>query len=293
MTSRNYLSAILFALLVSPAFSQTRDQWVYTNFQAILPNLISILKSDLDPSDSYLLDDIDVIVDERNLTNAFARRNGNNREIVIYNGIILSFDLLAELMAVAQSDADAQCATQYILYMYKNWYDNTMRVSQGLKPNDTLLPESFFNYNEVCDSYASRLDNPSPDAGRAYRDLMESSIYMLFLHELAHHQLGHVDTNPASLEVSRANETEADGWAISRFIEFRGDPVSALPFFLHSVIVGGASLEDEQHSTHPLGARRMVDLIERTEQAYPEDDSGRVYLENLRSLLNSIFFYKP
>ncbi|RMA41451.1 hypothetical protein D9R08_14130 [Rhodophyticola porphyridii] len=96
----------------------------------------------------------------------------------------------------------------------------------------------------------------------AYAAQMNASLTFLYLHELAHHTLGHLESGNRTLSISREQEAAADRWAIRIMVESDlAAPAAALPMMRFLVLLGGETLEDERRSTHPLGMRRMRDSM--------------------------------
>src|ERR1039458_9417577 len=85
---------------------------------------------------------------------------------------------------------------------------------------------------------------------------------LVLLHECAHQVLGYVDNPPRSLSESRDQEDQADIWAVKRLPRLRYDLSFAFAFFGHAMLTGGGTLENEKHSTHPLGGRRVLHVLD-------------------------------
>jgi hypothetical protein len=96
---------------------------------------------------------------------------------------------------------------------------------------------------------------------------------LVILHETAHQILGHArelgyqPRTQDEFDASRDNEDEADEWAITKAIEI-GEPILlATPYLLimTATTLNDMTIERERSSTHPLGARRALKILDNVE----------------------------
>lgn len=258
--------ALMILLLSTPSCFAQRfkryDDYTYEVLRSILPTIKDQVLHDLALKDVTLLPNIEVIADRRNLTNAdaYIDPSTGRRKIVIFNGLAMEFDFMAQILSV--STQYPQCYMSYLRYMYVKYYRNTQRVLAGLSPGQGVTPIFYFKSHVGCSGAANALLHLSPLRQHEYREAYYTSLLFVFLHELAHHQLGHVDHRAKTLVQARAQENAADLWALKRVPRLGHDVIFTLPFFLHAGITGGDSLEDERRSDHPLGVQRLLNMID-------------------------------
>ncbi|UUM29541.1 hypothetical protein [Vibrio japonicus] len=283
--SKFLLSTVILACC-SQANSQTYDQIVYARIKAIAPNLKYFAKERLPKSERHLVDGLKIKVDRRNLVNASAGTNALGRkQITLYNGIVLTIDLLSQIAVLSQEYPD--CARAYLSYMYKEYFKNTGRSVRGLKVNNAQTPPGFFGNFPGCRDAGRFLMQMPREHGLLYREFVEASLMMLFLHELAHIKYQH--SGNVSTQQSRVQEAQADKWALERLPLFYDDPGLALPLMLHLSLTNGQSLEDEESMTHPLGIKRMLLVLD---EVIPniEDEDVAFNMSDIRGRLEDIIY---
>ncbi len=130
----------------------------------------------------------------------------------------------------------------------------------------------------------------NPEVGRFFAGIMDASIAFVVLHELGHEVRGHVDTRTDDPETHRKQEAEADSWAVSTAFRSGYDLRSAMPWFLLEAAIGGDTIEDERHSDHPLGGRRVLDALRQAKDILNTTDprSAALFDETIRQLEKEI-----
>ena len=91
--------------------------------------------------------------------------------------------------------------------------------------------------------------------------LMQASMMMIYLHELGHHVLGHVNNIPADAHYTRQLESAADAWAIETAYRSGFNVLDGVPAL--NLI---ATLSAEHKKAHPHGIGRIRDMINRALQ---------------------------
>lgn len=260
----NISTVVVVAFFVATApfasNAQTYDELTYKRMKSIVPNVIANAERILKPEDRTYLDDLNIRIDRRTLTNASATFNPNTGrpEITIYTGIVLVIDLISQI-AVVQTQYP-RCASEYFHYMYRHYRENTERVQSGLATQQLKTPPGFFSERKYCREAQNFVMKFPDDLAGLYNYYVEGSITFLFLHELAHLELEH--ERPSSASQSRFQENEADEWALKRLPEFF-DVWSAFPIMIHTLMTGGISLEEERRMSHPLGSKRLLKVIDK------------------------------
>lgn len=206
-------------------------------------------------------------------------------EIRISAGTAWVFQQLAAVQIAEQLQGFQGCSRDYLEYFALNVNENSDRASQGLSVRPVLSPGGFGRrYGGPCDGFQDQ-SIFHPAMIDAYAAQMNASLTFLYLHELAHHTLGHVQSGNRRLSVSRDQEADADQWAIRVMIEGNlAAPAAAFPLMHFLVLMGGATLEDEKRSTHPLGMRRMRDTMRYAADLHYRNDDDELGDETLDAM---------
>lgn len=93
--------------------------------------------------------------------------------------------------------------------------------------------------------------------------LMQASIMLIYLHELGHHVLGHVNNIPADTRYTRQLESAADAWAIETAYRSGFEILDGVPALNLIAALSAGSHADENILTHPHGVRRIRDMMHR------------------------------
>ena len=89
---------------------------------------------------------------------------------------------------------------------------------------------------------------------------------LIYLHELGHHVLGHVNDIPADKYFSRRLEAAADAWAIETAYRSGFNVLDGVPALNLIAALNAGKLADENRQTHPHGVRRIRDMMHRARE---------------------------
>ncbi len=278
-------------LSVSLTYSQEQNfsysDVVYSRLKSSIPNLRNEIRPILTSEEQEILDEIRIDASRSGYVNAFAAIDDQGqRRITIFTGMAMMIEFNS--IAIVASTKSPECATEYIRYQYEMYFENTKRKALGLALTEVLLPASFWRGSQDCVALSQWVLAPSPDEANMYSEFVNASLQFLFLHEVAHHVLGHTGISNFSDSESRLNEDDADAWALKNTLRLSYNPGALTSIFFHFAITGGAAIEDEQHNSHPLGARRMLRWIDRTLQQ-EEDEELRELIFKVRTMYEAIF----
>jgi hypothetical protein len=191
---------------------------------------------------------------------ALARRDSNKQpQIIISAGFIEVMEWTATAIGFERAGLKG-CVEAYLPHLINGILENTRSVNAGGVPYKVYGPLLFGTLSRNACTGAS-LKVFSGEVGRTFASQMNASILFLYLHELAHHLLGHVDSGETRRDRIRAQEAAADAWAIKTAYAVDFDLTVASPAFILISGLGGNSLEDERNSDHPLGVRRVYDML--------------------------------
>ena len=165
--------------------------------------------------------------------------------------MVVALEWISQGWIVALEIGYEDCMEEYLSYLGDRLVSNSQRLAQGLSPK---LTTSMFQYAETnfgnCDGLRGSDYLSIPDVGEINADLLESSIMFLYLHELAHHVLGHIDNLDLRINEIRAREAEADLWAMKTAIKAGFSIYQAFPLYLFIAVMAGIRLK--QRSMQPI-----------------------------------------
>ena len=228
---------------------------------------------------------------------AFAAWESDRRLVVIHAGTIQMCEYLAEAIIFNDELGATGCFDEYSNYLGTRLIENSNRMADHLDPRPLVNPLLFsdsIGQSGPCGKIDGDDFRTRPDLGEHRAKMMDASIVFLYLHELAHHLLGHADNlkpghSPPSIDTRRRQEDEADRWAITTALKARHNLLAAAPVFNLIALTGGNSLEAERLTDHPLGIRRVLTLFEEVANFYEQHpDSWRgpptlkTFLKDLR-----------
>ncbi|CAB3884598.1 hypothetical protein LMG26684_03765 [Achromobacter mucicolens] len=196
--------------------------------------------------------------------NAAAYVDGGRRYVRLRSTSAQAFGWIAEAEVMGAETNNEKCFLAYMMYFATNTIHNSnvFRGGSGspkltfaplLAVQRGLLPECNAGFNV----YKNIVHQQWPFISRQ----AEGALMLLWLHEVAHHVLGHVQDPNASLAIRRQRESAADEWAIQAMTNANQFATVGRPFFYLISVFQGMSLAEEQASTHPLGARRARDIF--------------------------------
>lgn len=196
--------------------------------------------------------------------NAVAYVDGGRRYVRLRSTSAQIFGWIAEAEAMSAETNNDKCFLAYMMYLAKNIIHNSNIYHAGsghykltlaplLAVQRGLLPECTAELNV----YKTIIDQEWPHISRQ----AEAAIMLLWLHEVAHHVLGHVEDPNVSLAARRQRESAADKWAIRSMTNANQFASVGRPFFYFISAFQSMSLSEEQESTHPLAARRNSNIF--------------------------------
>lgn len=256
---------IAFCYAEASAFT-SKSQKALIYYRTILSKVIHNARSEIRPvlnkNELKIEDQINYIMKPSPEVTAYAGYNYNGeRIVVISSGMAQVLEAITTAYVIEGESDITGCTKDYLSYVGNIVADNSRRASKGLSLNKGY---HLFEFNQKfitnCRG-ASYQMTKSHEFGEMFSGLMDGSIMYLYLHELGHHVLKHVDADKTNLSDRRRMETEADAWAIKTAYEAGYDLVAAMPMFLFMAAIGGDSLEHEVKATHNLGIRRVHTML--------------------------------
>jgi len=184
-------------------------------------------------------------------TSPFAEIRGDRRYIHFPIGLVIWAEQMAVVLQASQYTDEHGCFAAFFEESTKFLYSNTSRIKQGLKP----LPASFsgagfINHNDACRSIRHERVYNASDIER----IVEAVIAHVYLHEVAHHILGHLGSQNSNVQ-SRRNEMAADTWAVKMAHNIDVYPILAIPILVPIIYTAG-----NKDSTHPTMSARILNM---------------------------------
>ena len=96
--------------------------------------------------------------------------------------------------------------------------------------------------------------------------LMQASMMLIYLHELGHHVLGHVENIPVDAHYTRQLEAAADAWAIETAYRSGFNVLDGVPALNLIAALSAEKLAGDIRQTHPHGLGRIRDMMRRALQ---------------------------
>jgi hypothetical protein len=288
--------ALAFSLLLAgvpgilPAQEETTLYEYQRRTEVVAHNIVNLVRPHLTAAEARIVAETSIRVEPTWLTNAYARRASNGaRQIVFGAGLSAYLEQIADAY-VTEDTGRRECTKDYVGYVAPLLVENTHREQRGLAPQGVALFYTFARSTRGACRGASPEIFRDPDTGRFFAGIMDASVAFVVLHELGHQVLGHVDSRSDDLAADRANESHADAWAVSTAFRSGYDLRSAIPWFFLTAAIGGETIEDERHSDHPLGGRRVLDTLKQARQILSTSDpkSAGLLDETIRELEQKI-----
>jgi len=258
-----YFLLILVTLSSTPAQSDNRALSYYQRFtETVLDNAEAHVRPYLNNAERKTLRSITVHVPAEWAVIAQAYP----KNIVISSGMAWVLEQLA-LSNIADYQLGHQgCDEEYTGYLATAIANNTKRVDNRKRPHAALTLDSYAReYQGDCRGFRNQ-DIVESNFGEHFARLMEASLMFLYLHELGHHVLNHVEHAPPNLEYQRDEEAAADAWAIEIGFRSNFNVLVGAPIMNLIAALGGASIEAEEKQTHPLGIRRLRDMLSQARE---------------------------
>lgn len=272
---------LLIALISTPLNAQTLE-FYETNTKFVIQNTWAAIEPALSEKDQASLEVVETYVVKNWHVSALAYLN----RIEIDLGMVWVLDQLSFAIA-AETVGFSGCLEEYGEYLFEGLGSNSENLSDRMEvsPIATLM-----TYGNEFSGNCTGFDwNSLDERDRELRaSSVGTSIMFIYLHELAHHALGHTSEHPSTLLDSRGAEAEADRWAIETGIAASFDMSLAIPVYVFTAYNGSISLEDEVKSTHPSGPRRLLknyEIIIRNFRLKQEDKYADHLERNLVPLI--------
>jgi hypothetical protein len=168
--------------------------------------------------------------------------------------------------------------------------ENQSALTAGLDltPAKTVVGFARDNQSKNCEGVGRLRDGAvqrlmvKQNADRASN--IEAALSFILLHEMGHVVLGHTTIRPGSttLEQRRRMEMDADNWAIDTSLRAHQCLLTSFAPMLIADIQG-RSLDWERRSDHPLGARRYLNFLVRTDFGCKHDPVIRAHYSDEES----------
>lgn len=232
-------------------------------FLRVSRNYREAVRPYVDPQFRPMLNGISFRLDRSQ--NLFARaykEADGTRVVEVSFGFLVFMENLTLAYAVAGEARQDMCFFYYLNHTSQVMLRNTQAARAGL-PFEPIpfFPAYVAQGGEGCRAITDA-DIRNPEAIAYVPGGMDALLAFLLGHEVAHHLLGHVDSNDRSLVSSRRMETEADIWAMDHAFAIRINPSPAFPMWAFFAATGGADIQGELESTHPLGLRRWAEALD-------------------------------
>ncbi|MBH5397876.1 hypothetical protein HZZ13_08730 [Bradyrhizobium sp. CNPSo 4010] len=289
---------LLFCFLIcaqAPAQDAAYQDHLASNTRKLVTNLRPLLRPTLQAFEASILDDIDFRIVPDLIYQGLARRIGGKRVVIIYSGIPFMMEVLSNSMFVGLQ-GKRECYERHLKSSLETFVYNSDPNHQANK-RPVFHPAAYANFELSCAGAEQIFANMDARQRQVVADFIQTSIAAVILHEIAHHVLGHVDNppgpgmSPAALERSRQDEDAADRWAIRKLLEMKMSLLPTIPYLLMTAALTDYTLEAERASTHPLGARRALGLLDNiaVEVNKIDPDSPVVgQVKDFRKVLNNI-----
>lgn len=264
-------------ILLMPASRIEAQSQIPASSQAYVRDVIEhtqwLVRSHLSSRERRIEERIRVIVPRDWSFTAQAQTEDGTRRIVMSAGLGWIYQQLAIAYLAEEELGMRGCFEEYLVHISSVTIDNS-----AAKQNRQALRPAF-----TPDLYAQRYGGPCSDLTtqtsirlqQRYQQqtaaIIGVSIGFVYLHELAHHVLDHLDDHDPGFAGSRVHEREADLWAIEKMVDAGIAPAGAVSAMTFLTAVGGASLEEEVLSTHPLGMRRVFEMLDLAADLHEAD----------------------
>lgn len=231
--------------------------------QRMLQNARRIVTPSLTAREREIESTINYLVSASGNINAFAYTNEGRRYIRLTGMSAQFFGWIATAESMAIESKNEECFQGYMRYLLSQIVGNSRSVESGGQPRVTWDPQNAASKRIVgqCSASDQQYSRVVAAEQQYIARMAEASFLLLWLHEVGHHVLGHVDQPATSLSVRRERESDADEWAVRAMARANQFPSVGRPFFYFLSIFQGMSLEDERRSSHPMGVRRARNIF--------------------------------
>jgi len=191
--------------------------------------------------------------------------------IVISGGTLWVLEQLA-MAHIADRDLDYPgCETDYTNFIATGIVDAAH--GQGF----VQLPLEAYgaSYGGACASFDVSEISAHGKVGDLAR-LMQASMMLIYLHELGHHVLGHVNNIPDDAHYTRQLEAAADAWAIETAYRSGFNVLDGVPALNLIAALSAEKLADENRQTHPHGVGRIRDMMHRALQVLASQGKNEI-----------------
>lgn len=247
------------------------------SIEAFVPEMKERVSPVLTPEERRIMNSVTVeIPPEENAFSVAAEDEAGTRKIIISPGIVAFLGLLSDAMLIDNMLGFKGCLDDYLSYFVGRLLENSERA-KWKKPLVLIQPPYVFGLEggNRCSGFTPKAADDNPRFAQVRENILNNSVYLMFLHELAHHVYGVARMRDMPLDARRKVELEADIWAVKKMALSGESPLTAMPFWIFAMAVNDGSPEQEAASTHPLGTRRFLMVVN---QALKNDPAFQRYL---------------
>jgi hypothetical protein len=224
------------------------------------------LFGDLPPAELQIYNQIQFSVSsEDKIMNAYATHTGGVRRVVLTEAMGRATELNTDAFLMEQLYNKPGFLGDYMSFVCERYQANRKRYAQGLPPSRIPSPYEFAHWtdSDINEFYSNKAAN------KARNIAVGGAFSFLLAHEVAHHVKGHVDHPTSSLSERRAQEEEADGWAIDLLVKKKLNPVDGIIPLLFFYFTDQNPVSNEENSDHPADERRLLKMYEGLSQRLP------------------------
>jgi hypothetical protein len=184
-------------------------------------------------------------------------------------------ETLIEAQAVSVFRNDNSIAERYYRYLAAAIRQNVSAIRAGRAATPIQLFPQWLGWSE-----SERTSNwASNELGALRGRGIDSALMFILAHEIAHHVHGHKPYRDKSITQARADESQADRFALETLARAGENPAAAMPLTLLWILIGNNAVEQEAMSTHPADERRLVAVMDFIGAHMMNDQAFQRYLD--------------
>jgi hypothetical protein len=293
MLSRLWMILSIIICSCTSVNAQTQYETLLTNgTRIVVANLKELVKPTLSSDEVDLIDSITFRVPSEMAFQGLARIRNGKREIVVYPGLALMYNVIAEDIYVG-TQGMAQCTVQHMQSSITAFLHN-LDPATSVSDRWPVFEMNGYAPTDASCKDADKIINGAPIEGQQLiANMTQTSLALVVLHEIAHHILGHVTRDQAlSPEESQAREEAADQWALEHFTSMEMATFLALPYLVTSSVLTETTIERQKMSTHPKGSERALKAIEAMKNQLASSGakpSTFQYLDDIGNIIKQYF----
>jgi IrrE N-terminal-like domain len=196
-------------------------------------------------------------------SSAFASKKNSVRYVTMTEGMGRTIELSSDALIIEWFYNKPGFTSQYMKSVLSLAVENDKRAKQGQTPVHIPAPVDFAGWSRADkDKFGTDAEIHSSEM-----KLWEGAFSFVLAHEVAHHILGHEDSEADSPADQRQRETDADAWAIDLLVRKGVSPVAGIIPMLFSYELGLTPLQET--GDHPADARRLLAMYEGLSERLP------------------------